>query len=208
MLSRLRVATAAATVLCALLTVASAASAAPLTLLGGNCGVQVETQPFVQWGDGANYVIVPGGTFEGASSSWATSGGAGVASGNETFAVSGPGTSSLSLPAGSSATSPASCTNIYHPTLRFFARNTGSASSHLTVQALYPGLLGGVTTANVATISAASSWAPTQVINLLLPNLLGTLSLNETVIAFRFVPADSAGRWSIDDVYLDPFARS
>jgi hypothetical protein len=38
-------------------------------------------------------------------------------------------------------------------------------------------------------------------------NLLATLSLNRTVIAFKFAPADSTGAWSIDDVYLDPYAR-
>jgi hypothetical protein len=208
MKNRLRVVALAASIVCVALGIVSSATAAPLTLLGGNCGLQVESQPFTPWGDSSHYVLVPGGTFENGLTGWGVSGGAGLTAGNESFAVSGPGSASLALPAGSSAQSPASCTNIYHPTLRFFARNTGSAASHLTVQALYPGLLGGVQTANVATISGSSAWAPTQAVNLLLPNLLSTLSLNETIIAFRFVPADSAGKWSIDDVYLDPFARS
>jgi hypothetical protein len=34
-----------------------------------------------------------------------------------------------------------------------------------------------------------------------------TLSLNQTAIAFRFIPADDTGSWQIDDVYLDPYAR-
>ena len=42
---------------------------------------------------------------------------------------------------------------------------------------------------------------------LLVSNLLATLSLSQTAIAFRFTPADSTGHWSIDDVYLDPYGR-
>jgi hypothetical protein len=42
---------------------------------------------------------------------------------------------------------------------------------------------------------------------LLVDNLLATLSLNRTTIAFRFTPMDSVGAWSVDDVYLDPYAR-
>src|SRR5207302_8253622 len=114
---------------------------------------------------------------------------------------------SLALPPGSSATSPASCTSIYHPTVRLFVRNTGSSSSRLRVQALYPGLLGGVSTATIGSVSGSSAWAPSQSMTLLLSNLLATLSLSQTVIAFRFTPADSTGHWSIDDVYLDPFGR-
>ena len=43
--------------------------------------------------------------------------------------------------------------------------------------------------------------------SLLVTNLLATLSLDQTVVAFRFVAADKTGAWSIDDVYLDPFCR-
>jgi hypothetical protein len=209
MLQRLRVAMLAASLAVALLTlVASAASANPLALLGGNCGFQTESHPFTPWGDGSSYTPVLGGDFESAFSPWLLSGGAARAAGNESFQVAGPGSSSLTLPAGSAALSPASCTNIFHPTVRLFVRNTGSVRSHLTVQALYPGLLGGVQTATVATLTGSSSWAPSPAIGLLTSNLLSTLSLNETVIAFRFLPADSAGNWSIDDVYLDPFGRA
>ena len=76
--------------------------------------------------------------------------------------ASNAGNGSLSLPAGSSALSPADCTNIYHPTLRLFVRNTGSPSSHLLVQALYPGLLGGVQTATIAPTLAAFNELSTE----------------------------------------------
>jgi hypothetical protein len=186
---------------------AATAQANVLSLLPGSCGNQVESQPFAQWGDYNDYTLMPGGTFEPGGAPWSLTGGAAVVSGNESFDVSGPGSHSLSLPARSSATSPAACTSIYDPTLRLFVRNTGSSSSRLDVYALTPGLLGGVMSTRLAQISASSSWEPSSAMGLLLNNLLATLSLDQTAIAFRFVPADSSGQWSIDDVYLDPYMR-
>ena len=188
--------------------VAPAAQANILSILPGSCGNQPASQPFARFGDSASYTPVPGGTFEAGTTPWALTGAAGVKSGNETYYVHGASDShSLALPAGSSATSPASCTNIYHPTVRLFVRNTGSASSHLTVQALYPGLLGGVQTATIGQITGSATWAASPAMSLLVSNLLGTLSLSQTAVAFRFIPADSSGAWSIDDVYLDPFCH-
>ncbi len=187
---------------------AGGAQAGILSLLPGACGNQPESQPFLQWGDTNEYTPVPGGSFEPGSAPWTLTGGASVVSGNETFYVSSKSDShSLALPAGSSATSPASCTDIYHPTLRLFLRNTGSVRSHLTVDALYPGLLGGVQTAEIGSLTGSSSWEPTPQLELLVDNLMATLSLDQTAIAFRFAPADSLGNWRIDDVYLDPFCR-
>jgi hypothetical protein len=187
---------------------APAAQANLLSILPGSCGNQVESQPFVPWGDSNAYTLVPGGNFEHGTAGWLLSGGAAVTSGNESFHVGGASDShSLALPWGSSATTPASCTNIYHPTVRLFVRNTGSASSQLRVQALYPGLLGGVNTATLGYVTGSSSWAPTKAMTLLVSNLLATLSLNQTAIAFKFTPADQTGHWTVDDVYLDPFGR-
>lgn len=186
---------------------APAAQANVLSLLPGSCGSETSSQPFARWGDSSYYTLMPGGNFE-TSLSWPLVGGAKVVSGNESYYVGGAGDShSLGLSAGSSATSLASCTSIYHPTVRFFVRNTGASGSRLEVQALYPGLLGGVSTATLGQISGSASWTPSPAMPLLVSNLLSTLSLNQTVIAFRFTPMDSTGAWSIDDVYLDPRAR-
>jgi hypothetical protein len=188
--------------------VAPAAQANVLSLLPGGCGSQPESQPFARWGDSANYTPVPGGNFEAGSPSWLLSRGASVVAGNESYNVGAAGDSrSLTLPAGSSATSLASCTSIYHPTARLFVRNTGSSSSRLKVEALYPGLLGGVQVAKLGDLTGSSSWNPSPAMPLLVSNLLATLSLDRTTIAFRFTPEDSTGAWSIDDVYLDPYAR-
>jgi hypothetical protein len=187
---------------------APAAQANPLSLLPGSCGNQPESQPFAQWGDNNSYTLVPGGSFEAGSAPWLLSGGAKVSAGNETYYVGRTSDSqSLTLPSGSSATSLPSCTSIYHPTVRLFVRNTGAASSRLTVQALYPGLLGGVQVATIGQLTGSSTWAASPAMSLMVCNLLSTVSLSNTVIGFRFTPADHTGAWTIDDVYLDPFHR-
>lgn len=187
---------------------AGGAQANILSLLPGSCGNQPESQPFQQWGDSSEYTPVPGGSFESGSVPWLLAGGAKVVSGNESsFVGSASDSHSLSLPAGSTATSPPSCTSIYHPTVRMFVQNTGTASSHLTVYALYPGLLGMVQTAKIGSLTGTGAWQPSPQVSLLLTNLLATLSLDQTAIAFRFAPADRLGNWRIDDVYLDPYCR-
>jgi hypothetical protein len=207
--NRIRVALGAALSSCAVALVAvPAAQANILSLLPGSCGGEVYSQPFAQFGDTNNYTLVPGGNFEAGSLPWARTGTAGTVAGNESYKVTASGDSSaLSLPAGSSATSPAVCANIYKPTLRFFARNTGSSASRLNIDVYYPGLLGRIQTARVGSISAGGSWNPTGETQLTVTNLLATLSLSRTTIAFRFSPADSTGNWTIDDVYVDPRMR-
>jgi hypothetical protein len=209
MIRRIRAVFLAASSVLALASIAApAAHANPLSILPGSCGNQPASQPFARFGDYNEYTPVPGGSFEAGSVPWAITGGAHVVTGNETYHVAGAGNShSLALPAGSSATSPASCTSIYHPTVRLFVRNTGATSSHLIVQAIYPTLLG-VGTSTIGELSGSSSWKPSPAMSLLVTNLLATLSLNHTSIAFRFVPADRTGNWTIDDVYLDPFMRA
>jgi hypothetical protein len=179
-----------------------------LSILPGSCGSQVYSQAFIRWGDNNSYTLVPGGTFETGVLPWALSSGASVVAGNESYYVNASSDKySLSLPSGSSATSPAMCTSIYEPTLRLFLNNTGTASSRLRVEALYPGLLGGVQVARLGELSGTSTWQPSPALQLTATNLVATLSLSQTAIAFRFTPEGSGGQWRIDDVYLDPRMR-
>lgn len=196
----------AASSLAVLAAIAPAAHAGLLSLSTGSCGLQV-SQPFAQFGDDNNYTPIPGGSFEPGSPSWSLSGGAKVVAGNESYNVAG-GSHSLSLPAGSSARSPLACTGIDHPSARLFVRNTGSSSSRLKVWATYPLLLGLPYTAYLGEISASGSWEPSSPLVMgLLNNTIGSLTLAESTVSFRFAPADRSGNWSIDDVYLDPHCR-
>ena len=189
------------TALAALVSVAALASVAQPAragLLG--CDGQTAVQPFTPWLDPFSYVLAANGSLE-STTGWTLTGGAKLVSGNEPWNVNAAGDShSLSLPSGSSATSPASCVTLLHPDLRFFAVNSGSALSTLEVDAITT-VLGLKVTTPVAVLLAGGSWQPT----LPLPFLDGVLSLTQGTVQFRFTPLGAGSGWRIDDIYVDPF---
>ncbi len=186
----------------------SAAAPANAASLGLSCPNPTST-PFAQFGDGASYEAVPDGGFESGAAGWTLAGGARVAAGNESYMVGGPGQShSLSLPAGSSTTSPPMCIGALSAQMRLFVRNSGAAGSKLRVQVVYNGgvgaLLGGLGStlglSDRATFSAGKTWAPSDQYLM----LGGVLPLLTQSVQFRFTPLSTGGNWRIDDVYLDP----
>jgi hypothetical protein len=186
---------------------ASSASAGVITTTAKACDDGALSQPFGRFGDRAQYKLVDNGSFESGTAGWALTGGAAVASGNESYNVRGAGDAkSLKLPAGSSATTPFVCVGADEPTLRLFAKRNSALLglvSTLQVQIqvqtqigltawlpVLPGDLGG------------SSWHPT----IAMPFLVNLLTLGDrTQVRFRFVPL--LGSWQIDDVYVDPMIR-
>jgi hypothetical protein len=167
------------------------------------------SQVFRPWGDFANYAFTPNGGFEAGSAGWTLTGGARVVSGNESFFVNDSSDeSSLSLPAGSSATTAPMCVGLLSSKMRFFSANDGWSSSRLKVQVIYNGGLGGLlgfagstlAIADVGYVGGGSAWQPSQEIGM----LGGVLPLLTQSVQFRFTPADRYGSWQIDDVYLDP----
>jgi len=171
------------------------------------CSYTGAEQVFKPWGDSNSYVLAPDGGFEAGGAGWALSGGAKTVVGNESFFLNDASDSnSLSLPSGSSAVSPPVCMAIDTPTFRLIARNTGSASSGLRVEAVYP-LLGLIRTKTVSTAYAGANWAPSQQMStvLTLSTIVGTLIPSS--IQIRITPTGSGGNWQVDDLYIDPFAR-
>ena len=186
---------------------ASTANAGLLTASAASCDDGPITQPFRQFGDAANYKLLPGGSFEAGTAAWQLSGGAKIVSGNETYKVGGATHSrSLSLPSGSAAVSPFTCVGLGDPTLRLFAKRNSALLglvSTLNVQIqvqtslglsvwlpVLPGDLGG------------SSWHKTAQMPLI-ANILPLSASDKTPVRFRFSPL--LGSWQIDDVYVDPF---
>jgi hypothetical protein len=165
--------------------------------------------PFAPWGDPRSYVLAPDGGFEAGAPGWSLTGGAKIVAGNESSAVSGPGSHSLSLPAGSSATSPPMCIGLISTSMRAFISNSGSAASRLHVQIIYNGgtgaLVGGLGAglgiSDEGTFSSGAAWAP---MSNPVTMLGGVLPLLTPTVQFRFTPLASGGNWRIDDVYLDP----
>jgi hypothetical protein len=193
----------AALALCAM---PAAASADGLNLGLGldGCGARTTAQPFARWLDYSNYTLVPGGTFEGSMADWKLTGGAKVVSGNESFNVHGAGeTKALSLPSGSSATTPPVCAAVLDPTLRYFAANDGGLLSLLNVQILYYLPTGGVLTLPLGVNIGGKKWAP-SLPTIVAANLLGVITGGQVKVAFRFQPIGLGAKWRVDDVYLDP----
>ncbi len=171
------------------------------------CSYSGAEKVFSPWGDQRNYVLAPDGGFEAGGSGWELNRGARIVEGNESYFLNDAGDSrSLSLPAGSSATSPPVCMSIDTPSFRLLARNSGDPSSRLRVEAVY-NLLGLVRTKTAGTLAAGPSWNPSQSVStvLTLSTVVGILI--PSAIEIRFTPLDAKGQWQVDDLYVDPFRR-
>jgi hypothetical protein len=179
----------------------AAASAGPLVASADDCDDQPLSQPFEPWLDPTYYTPLAGGDFERGSDRWSRAGGAVVVDGNEPFQVAGARDSrSLSLPDGSTATSPAICVGLDHPTVRLFASPAGLGGT-AQVEVLFEDAAGNVNSAPIGTIGGGVGWNPTAPLPVL-ANLLPLLPGDLTAVAFRF-SADGAGVL-IDDIYVDP----
>jgi hypothetical protein len=179
----------------------AAAQAGPLVASAPSCDSQL-SQPFMPWLDPASYTLNGGGSFEKGAPGWSLAG-ASIVSGNETYAVNGAKDShSLKLPAGSSATSATACVGLGHPTIRFFARNTGSLSGTLRVDVRFEDATGAVRSLQIGQMAGTYAWQPTAPMPVV-ANLLPLLPGNHTPVQFKFTP--QGGAWQIDDVYVDPW---
>lgn len=192
----------------ALLVAPAAQAAVPAPTSPAPCAGQSFGQTFQPWNDRGSYTLSPGANMEGNLAGWTLAGGAGPVAGNEPFRVGGAlDGRSLGLPGGSSATSSPMCVAINYPFFRLFARNTGAATSSLDVEVLYLGAGGRVIDSQVlGNLRGYSAWAPTHRISLAIGRT-GASYGGPAGIAFRFTPRGAGGRWQIDDVYVDPYAR-
>jgi hypothetical protein len=186
--------------------VASPAHAGLLVKTATGCSTPVTAQPFARFGDSTYYTLVSNGGLEAGTTDWTVSK-ASVVSGNETFYVNSTrDTKSLSLPAGSSATTRAFCVGLDKPSMRFFVRSAGTGLlSSLRVDALVETSLGLTLPVPIGTVSPSSAWKPSPKL-LIIANLLPLLPGEQTPVAFRFTP-QGTGTWSVDDVYVDPHRR-
>ena len=166
------------------------------------------TQAFLFDNDKKDYVLAPGGNVEGALSGWSLTGGATPVAGGAPAVTGAPaGTKSLLIPSGGSVTSAPLCVAGHSPFFRFQARNTGAAGS-LKVEVLYldgPRYTG---EREAGTITAGSTWAPTNRLSLS-QGIMGVngSSTSQATVAFRFTPVGTGGRWQVDDLYVDPYRR-
>lgn len=190
------------TALAALSLGAPAGAHAAIPPLG--CPGQRVAQTFLPWSDPSWYTSVPDGGLEGGGAGWTLDKGAAVVADNEPYYVRGPADSqSLFLQSGASAASPDVCIAVTHPTIRFFARNTGSQNSTLTVSVVFTEPDGERRALTIGVLTATPAWEPTPVLPVTV-NLLSLVLKPEIAVQFD---ADGGGQWSIDDVYLDPYGK-
>ena len=160
----------------------------------GACNTSAISQPFLPWTDAASYELSPGGDFE--SSAWTLTNGAQIVSGSEPYAATGTaGSSSLSLPAGSSAESPLTCVDAAYPTVRMFIAGTGLVAVSVVD--------GGLDIPAGLTI-ASGGWDPSSLMLTEAP-LLGLLSGGTAQVSLRITAL--AGNPRVDDVFIDPWNR-
>jgi hypothetical protein len=188
--------------------VATCAFAAPahagvLTKSATDCNDGALTQPFARYGDRASYESI--GSFEEGAGGWTLAGGAKVVAGNESAHVAGAGDSqSLSLPSGSSATTPEVCVGLDEPTLRFFTRKNSGLLSTMAVTVHVQTSLGIWVELPIG-VDLGGSWHPSLPM-LVVANLLPLLPPDRTAVKFTFRPL-LGGSWQVDDVYVDPISR-
>jgi hypothetical protein len=184
----------------AILGASAAPAATGLPLLSG-CNGQTYSQPFLPWLDPGFYTLVSDGGFEAAGAGWTLSG-ASVTSGNEPWFVRGAQDSrSLYLPPGASATSPATCIGLLHPTTRFFVRGLGLGAT-LKVEATVRSL-GQTLIVPVGVLLPGGSFAPTLTPLPILGNLTTLLSGGTGTVTLKFTAL--LGAVVVDDVLVDPF---
>jgi hypothetical protein len=171
------------------------------------CGY-TPTNVFAAWHDNKPYVLTDNGGFEAGDAGWTLADGAAVAEGNETFAVGGAADhQSLTLPAGSSATSPANCVSRHDGTFRAFARtDSTNEKARLKVEVLYLDGKGKKKSRVAGKLRAGDEWQPTKRLAVALGRAKGHGKMTVAHVAFRFTPVGE-GTWQLDDVYLDPRAR-
>jgi hypothetical protein len=169
--------------------------------LVASCDGQVLERPFLPWADPAQYVLAPDGDLAARGKGWEASGATVVA---DDSPLSGGG--ALRVGPGGSATSPAMCVSVMHPTLRFFARNAGDATGTLAVEALFEDVAGRVQALPIGAVAGGSGWSPTVPMPIV-ANLLALLPGGQTPVAFRFTSVGARSAWVIDDVYVDPYCK-
>jgi hypothetical protein len=170
-----------------------------------NCGTG--SQPFAQWGDDATYYPVPNGGLESGSLGWSLAGGAAVVRGNEPYNLSGAGRYSLSLPSGSSATSPPTCIGTANMFVRMMGIDANGSDSGLHVRIIFRGgvLSSVLGILDFNTSARTATWAPTA--NTLSLGSLGTfgIPLGSQSMQIQLAPVGSGSNWRVDDLFVDPW---
>lgn len=205
----------------AVLSLAAAASAVVVSTASAACTQLPTTKAFAKYGDQADYSLAPGGGFEG-TNTWTLTGGAKVQAGNESTGAS-PGSKSLFMPLGSTATSPEFCVDDTNPYFRFAMKSAHKGGYIAAV--LWRNSSGQLTqaefTSSAFVTTLSSNWAPSAVSPLATKLTLGTdkaASVQLKIVStgnqnwsdtnlLGSLASNLFGSVNIDSVMVDPYRR-
>jgi hypothetical protein len=163
------------------------------------CTTRTLSQPFTAWDDTNNYFPVTSGTFESGTSGWSIGPGVSTVAENEPWKVAG-GSSSLRIPAGSSASTAEMCLTAEEDSVRFFYKSPGSGQYlQVTIKATNTVQHNTYITSFTLKTGLFAGWQLTPRIPL--PDVRGTTGTENVVITLA---ANGSAAWQIDDVFVDP----
>jgi hypothetical protein len=159
------------------------------------------TQAFSPFGDSGFYTPVLDAGLEHGADGWALTGDAAVTGGNEPWFIGGNRADhhALELPQDATATTPALCVDETFTHFRFFARGAGT----LRVEVLSTDAKGKGVVTRAGDVKAGAAWAPTGELPIEVIKKAGTSTVP---VSFRLTAR--SGSVQVDDVYVDPWARS
>jgi hypothetical protein len=153
------------------------------------------------------YFLAPGGDFEHGADGWQFEGGAGIGVGSNAFSPLGSGQSSLQLPAGSTATSPAFCVDERYPHFRISVGQLGEKKVQVRVSVVYPGLAKNVRREADVDADEKHPWKLSK--RLAIKPREGLKQGGWRLVALRFevVKAEDVADARVDDILIDPRMR-
>jgi len=190
--------------LCATLSVALLAFAAPTAAQACKVSTAGESQPFAGRGDTSQYVLMPDTTFDTGTSGWSVKHASVTAKLPSLAFNSSTDPNALQISPGGSATSPPVCISSATPTFRFFSLGT-SELTRLNVQLLWNDGFGVPHVTRVGSVSGGGSWQASSALPLgtALPLRRPGSTLS---IRIRFQPVGTSP-WAIDKIYIDPYSK-
>ena len=202
--------------LSAIVAAAAVAAAVAPAAHAASCATRTLNQTFAAFGDGNEYFVAPGGSFESGTPGWTLSNAAAI-SGNDPYHLnSASGMRSLKLNGSGSATSPGFCITRDDPSLRFAARTVTSAAStgnysQLNVSIVVRNPAGSQATYFLGAITPQGNggWfllPPIQYGSLFDSYLFGPDGSGTGTMQIQFNVQGQGGTWYVDDVFVDPFA--
>jgi hypothetical protein len=167
-----------------------------------------EVAPLLQdFKDHDSYFLAPGGDFEHGADGWQLDGGAAIGVGSSAFSPLGSGQSSLRLPAGSAATSPAFCVDERYPHFRISVGQLGEKKAKVRVSVVYPGLEKNVRREADVDADDKHPWKLSKRLGIK-PNY-GRKQGGWRLVALRFevAKAEDLADARVDDILVDPRMR-